>query len=66
MPEPKPFGGARNAKDLENFLWDIEQYFSAAHIPTDEQVMFTSMYLSGDAKLWWKTRTSDDAVFGRC
>ena len=24
MPEPKPFGGARNAKDLENFLWDME------------------------------------------
>ena len=28
--EPKPFGGARNAKDLENFLWDMEQYFIAA------------------------------------
>ena len=27
VPEPKPFGGARNAKDLENFLWDMEQYF---------------------------------------
>ena len=28
--EPEPFGGARNAKDLENFLWDMEQYFIAA------------------------------------
>ena len=24
VPEPKPFGGTRNAKNLENFLWDME------------------------------------------
>ena len=34
--EPKPFGDARNAKDLENFLWDMEQYFVVARIPTGE------------------------------
>ena len=22
--EPKPFSGTWNAKDLENFLWDVE------------------------------------------
>ena len=38
VPEPKPFGGARNAQDLENFLWDMEQYFIAARIPVGEQV----------------------------
>ena len=26
VPEPKPFGGAHNAKDLDYFLWDMEQY----------------------------------------
>ena len=51
MPELKPFSGAWNAKDLENFLWDIEQYFVADRIPVGEQVMITTMYLSGDAKL---------------
>ena len=30
VPEPKPFGGERNAKDLENFLWDMDQYFIVA------------------------------------
>ncbi|PHT31963.1 hypothetical protein CQW23_28300 [Capsicum baccatum] len=30
IPEPKPFGSARSAKELENFLWDMEQYFTAA------------------------------------
>ena len=24
LPESEPFGSARNAKDLENFLWDME------------------------------------------
>ena len=30
-----------------------------------EQVTITTMYLTGDAKLWWRTRTSDDAAAGR-
>ena len=65
MPEPKPFGDAWNAKDLENFLWDMEQYFVAARIPAGEQETITTMYLSGDAKLWWQTRSSDDAIAGQ-
>ena len=60
VPEPKPFKGARNAKDLENFLWDMEQYFKAAKV----MVTITSMYLSGDAKLWWRTYVEDDADAG--
>ncbi|KAL0381184.1 UNVERIFIED_CONTAM: hypothetical protein Sangu_0182700 [Sesamum angustifolium] len=27
VPDPKPFGGERSAKELENFLWDMETYF---------------------------------------
>ena len=65
VPEPKPFGGAWNTKDLENFLWDMEQYFIASRIPVGEQVTITTMYLTGDAKLWWRTRMSDDAAAGR-
>ncbi|KAL0364745.1 UNVERIFIED_CONTAM: hypothetical protein Sangu_0572100 [Sesamum angustifolium] len=62
VPDPKPFGGARSAKELENFLWDMETYFQAARIPEAEKVSITSMYLTGDAKLWWRTRLSDDPV----
>ena len=65
VPEPKQFNGSRNAKELENFLWDMEQYFKAARIPDREQVSITSMYLSGDAKLWWRTRMADDLSAGR-
>ncbi|KAK4381519.1 hypothetical protein Sango_2961700 [Sesamum angolense] len=65
VPDPKPFGGARSAKELENFLWDMETYFQAARIPEAEKVSITSMYLTGDAKLWWRTRLSDDASANR-
>lgn len=59
--KPKPFGGARNAKDLENFLQDMEQYFSVVRIPANEQVTITFMYLFGNAKLW----RCDDATVER-
>ncbi|MBA0729808.1 hypothetical protein Golax_023146 [Gossypium laxum] len=26
-PKPKKFKGARSARDVDNFLWKIEQYF---------------------------------------
>ena len=51
VPEPKPINGARSAKDLENFLWDMEQYFKVARVPDQEMITITSMYLLRDAKL---------------
>jgi len=65
VPEPKCFGGARSSKELENFLWDMEQYFSVVKINVVEQVDLTVMYLTGDAKLWWRMRTKDDLSAGR-
>ena len=29
VPEPKGFDGTKSAKELENFLWDMEQFFRA-------------------------------------
>ncbi|GFZ09167.1 hypothetical protein Acr_20g0009750 [Actinidia rufa] len=60
VPEPKSFGGAWSAKELKKFLWDIEQYFKTTRIPDGEKVSFTSMYLSDDAKLWWRMRMGDE------
>lgn len=51
IPGPKAFNGSRNAKELENFLWDIEGYFKAAHIMKQGRVGMTSMYLYGATKL---------------
>ncbi|KAK4383413.1 hypothetical protein Sango_2777100 [Sesamum angolense] len=65
VPDSKPFGGARSAKELENFLWDMETYFQVARIVEAKKVSISSMYLAGDVKLWWCTRLSDDASANR-
>ncbi|XP_022760023.1 uncharacterized protein LOC111306411 [Durio zibethinus] len=46
VPEPQCYEGARDAKELENFLFDMEQYFRAVH--------------TRDAKLWWRSKFVDD------
>ncbi|KAA0043569.1 senescence-specific cysteine protease sag39 [Cucumis melo var. makuwa] len=57
VPEPKPFYGVRDAKALENFIFDLEQYFKATNTVTEEaKVTLTTMYLCEDAKLWWRFR----------
>ena len=52
VPNPNNFSGNRNAKELENFLWDMEQFFKAARVLEAEKVSITRMYLMGDRKLW--------------
>jgi hypothetical protein len=65
VPEPRAYGGARDAKELENFLFDMEQYFRAVKAEDDQKVSMATMYLTGDAKLWWRTK-SDEIERGVC
>ena len=66
ISEPKPFCGARDAKALENFIFDFEQYFKATNIVAEEaKVMLATMHLSEDAKLSWRSRYVDIQE-GRC
>lgn len=66
VPEPKPFCGARDAKALENFIFDVEQYYKATNTITEEaKVTLATMHLSEDAKLWWRSRYMDIQE-GRC
>ena len=65
VPEPKGLSGNCNAKELGNFLWDMEQFFKAAHVPDSEKVSITNIYLMGDAKLWWRTRVREDLEAAR-
>jgi len=65
VPEPKPFDGVQSSRELENFLWDMEQYFSMTKIWLAEQVNIAVMYLTGDVKLWWQTRSKEDLNAGR-
>ncbi|KAA0063712.1 uncharacterized protein E6C27_scaffold329G002350 [Cucumis melo var. makuwa] len=66
ISEPKPFCGARDAKALENYIFDLEQYFRATNTVTEEaKVTLATMHLSEDAKLWWRSRFVDMQE-GRC
>ncbi|KAK4390463.1 hypothetical protein Sango_2109600 [Sesamum angolense] len=65
VSDPKPFVGVRSAKELKNFLWDTKIYFQAARIPKAKKISITSMYVIGDAKLWWCTRLSNNASANR-
>ncbi|XP_070007682.1 uncharacterized protein [Nicotiana sylvestris] len=57
IPEPKPYSGARNAKEVENFIFDVEQYFDAVGgLEEAKKVATAAMYLQGDAKLWWRVQ----------
>ncbi|KAA0045197.1 uncharacterized protein E5676_scaffold325G00300 [Cucumis melo var. makuwa] len=51
--ELKLFCGARDANALENFIFDLEQYFKTTNTVIEEAKMtLTTMHLSEDAKLW--------------
>ncbi|XP_068649054.1 uncharacterized protein [Aristolochia californica] len=66
VPEPKSYNGKRDAKDLENFLWQMQQYVKAAKISEEPLKVDTStMYLTDDAMLWWRRRYGD-VTEGRC
>ncbi|KAA0062590.1 polyprotein [Cucumis melo var. makuwa] len=60
ITKPKPFCGARNAKTLENYIFDLEQYFRAMNTVTEKaKLTLATMHLSEDAKLWWRSRYVD-------
>ncbi|KAA0067610.1 uncharacterized protein E6C27_scaffold485G00780 [Cucumis melo var. makuwa] len=52
IPEPKAFNGNRDVKELEIFIFDMQQYFKASGTDSEEtKVTLASMHLSDDAKL---------------
>lgn len=41
VSKPKTYGGSRSAKELDNLLWMLEQYFDAFNIDEDAQKIKT-------------------------
>ncbi|RVW79197.1 hypothetical protein CK203_045185 [Vitis vinifera] len=60
VPKPQGFSGKWDAKELDNFLWHMEQYFEVVAL-TDEvaKVMIATLYLTDIATLWWCRRFAD-------
>ncbi|KAK8316558.1 hypothetical protein V6Z12_A13G050900 [Gossypium hirsutum] len=60
VPKPKEFKGTRSAREVDNFLWGVEQYFRAKGIADDATKVITAvMYLTDIALLWWRRRSTD-------
>ncbi|XP_048235888.1 uncharacterized protein LOC125371304 [Ricinus communis] len=59
-PKPKAYGGARSAREIDNFLWSLERYFDAVGIVDGAtKVKSVSLYLSDIATIWWRHRCED-------
>nr|XP_016497969.1 PREDICTED: uncharacterized protein LOC107816746 [Nicotiana tabacum] len=59
-PKPKEFRGDRNAQDVENFLWRMEDYFEHLNIVDEAaKVRAATMYLTDTAMLWWRRKMAD-------
>ncbi|KAL2245999.1 UNVERIFIED_CONTAM: Retrovirus-related Pol polyprotein from transposon [Sesamum indicum] len=54
------YSGERDAKEVKNFLFDMEQYFLAADVRDEARKVATvTIYLTCDAKLWWRTKFAE-------
>lgn len=60
IPKPKSYGGKRDATEVEDFLWHMEQYFKIANIMNDRaRVQIASYYLTHSANVWWRRKCQE-------
>lgn len=60
FPRPNRFNGVRDAKEVENFLWQMEQYFDNLNLVDENaKVKAATSYLSDTAMLWWRRKHSE-------
>ncbi|KAL2491207.1 Retrotrans gag domain-containing protein [Abeliophyllum distichum] len=55
IPEPRIYGGVRNAKEVENFLFDMEQYFLTANIEDGARRALQELKHTGSIRDYVKT-----------
>ncbi|KAK4273516.1 hypothetical protein QN277_021899 [Acacia crassicarpa] len=60
LPKPKEFQGVRDAKEVENFLWQMERYSESLNLVDEAtKVRTASLFLSDNAMLWWRRKHAD-------
>ena len=58
--KPKELSTISNFKLLEDWLYDVENYFRLTGCNTDElQVACAQTFLTGEAKQWWRSMESE-------
>ena len=59
-PRPPTFKGIRDAQEVENFLWHLENYFKCNRVRSDvNKINTVVLYPSDMAMLWWRRKDSD-------
>ena len=54
------FKGVRDAQEVENFLWHLENYFKCNRVGSNVNKINTAvLYLSEMSMLWWRHKESD-------
>ena len=65
VPKPKAFNGARSAREIDNWLYQMERYFDATFQLDDATKLRTiPLYLGDVPTLWWR-RVTEDVARGR-
>ncbi|XP_048136592.1 uncharacterized protein LOC125315480 [Rhodamnia argentea] len=60
VPKPKEFHGSRVAKDVDNFLYSVNEYLDIRGEMDDlRRIKTVAMYLHGNVLLWWRNRKAD-------
>ena len=58
-PKPPMFKGVCDAQEVENFLWNLENYFKCNRVNSDENKISTVvLYISETTMLWWRCKES--------
>ncbi|XP_070013663.1 uncharacterized protein [Nicotiana sylvestris] len=59
-PKPPVFKGVRDAQEVENFFWHLENYFRHGKLRDDEaKINTTVLYLSETVMLWWRRKMAN-------
>ncbi|GJX77241.1 RNA-directed DNA polymerase, eukaryota, reverse transcriptase zinc-binding domain protein [Tanacetum coccineum] len=60
VPKPSPFMGKREARAVDDFLWEMEQYLEGVKVVDDaSNIKMATRYLKDTAALWWRRRYAD-------
>lgn len=59
-PKPPAFKGFRDAQEVKNLVWHLENYFKCDKVKNDEiRINTIILYLMEMAMLWWKYKESE-------
>nr|GEU37490.1 hypothetical protein [Tanacetum cinerariifolium] len=60
VPKPSPFVGKREARAVDDFLWEMEQYLEGVNVVDDaSKITMATQNMKDTTALWWRPRYGD-------